>query len=151
MHGFTAGVAQDVTRLVDASAAKLAVDIGGASGTLVHSLMSANPQLRGIILDLPDVVPSAIAAAAALGLTGGPVFANVAAKWVHSGPVGVLFDAAALEPSLEETNRARAQLTPAPQPSLTAVLTTILLPLALMMSRSLADAFPSWAKFSEKA
>jgi hypothetical protein len=59
MHGFTAGVAQDVTRLVDASAAKLAVDIGGASGTLVHSLMSANPQLRGIILDLPDVVPSA--------------------------------------------------------------------------------------------
>jgi hypothetical protein len=52
---------------------------------------------------------------------------------------------------LEETNRARAQLTPAPQPSLTAVLTTILLPLALMMSRSLADAFPSWAKFSEKA
>jgi len=85
------------------------------------------------------------------GILGGPVFANVAAKWVHSGPVGVLFDAAALEPSLEETNRARAQLTPAPQPSLTAVLTTILLPLALMMSRSLADAFPSGAKFSEKA
>jgi hypothetical protein len=83
MHGFTAGVAQDVTRLVDASAARLAVDIGGASGTLVHSLMSANPQLRGIILDLPDVVPSAITAAAALGLTerssvlAGDFFASV--------------------------------------------------------------------------
>jgi O-methyltransferase domain/Dimerisation domain len=36
MHGFTSGVAQDVTRLVDTSTAKLAVDIGGASGTLVH-------------------------------------------------------------------------------------------------------------------
>jgi O-methyltransferase domain len=32
------------------------------------SLMTANPQLHGIILDLPDVVPSAITAAAALGL-----------------------------------------------------------------------------------
>jgi O-methyltransferase domain len=33
-----------------------------------HSLMIANPQLHGVILDLPDVVPSATAAAAALGL-----------------------------------------------------------------------------------
>jgi hypothetical protein len=69
MHGFTAGVAQEVTRLVDTSTAKLAVDIGGASGTLVHGLMTANPRLHGIIVDLPDVVPSAIAAAATLGLT----------------------------------------------------------------------------------
>ena len=68
MHGFTSGVAQDVTRLVDTSTAKLAVDIGGASGTLVHSLMTANPQLHGIIFDRPDVVPSATAAAEALGL-----------------------------------------------------------------------------------
>jgi hypothetical protein len=30
--------------------------------------MTANPQLHGIILDLPDVVPSATAAASALGL-----------------------------------------------------------------------------------
>ena len=83
MHGFTAGIAQDVTRLVDTSAAKLAVDIGGASGTLVHSLMTANPELRGIIMDLPDVVPSATAAASALGLTdrssvlAGDFFASV--------------------------------------------------------------------------
>jgi len=83
MHGFTSGVAQDVTRLVDTSTAKLAVDIGGASGTLVHSLMTANPQLHGIILDLPDVVPSATAAAAGLGLAqrssvlAGDFFASV--------------------------------------------------------------------------
>jgi precorrin-6B methylase 2 len=68
MHGFTSGVAQEVARVVDTSSAKLAVDIGGASGTLVHTLMMANPQLHGMILDLPDVVPSATAAAAALGL-----------------------------------------------------------------------------------
>ena len=83
MHGWTSGVAQDVTRLVDTSTVKLAVDIGGASGTLVHSLMSANPQLHGIILDLPDVVPSATTAATALGLAGrstalvGDFFASV--------------------------------------------------------------------------
>ncbi len=52
-------------RVVDTSTAKLAVDIGGASGTLVHSLMIANP---GVILDLPHAVPSATAAASALGL-----------------------------------------------------------------------------------
>jgi SAM-dependent methyltransferase len=83
MHGFTSGVAQEVARVVDTSEAKLAVDIGGASGTLVHSLMTANPQLHGIILDLPDVVPSATAAAAALGLAersnalAGDFFASV--------------------------------------------------------------------------
>ena len=83
MHGFTSGVAQDVTRLVDTSTARLAVDIGGASGTLVHSLMTANPQLHGIILDLPDVVPSATTAAATLGLAkrssvlAGDFFASV--------------------------------------------------------------------------
>src|SRR5258708_622884 len=84
MHGFTSGVAQEVVRLVDTSTAKLAVDIGGASGTLVHSLMTANPQLHGIVLDLSDVVPSATAAAAAaLGLAersralAGDFFASV--------------------------------------------------------------------------
>jgi hypothetical protein len=69
MHGFTSGLAQEVARVVDTSTAKVAVDIGGASGTLVHSLLTANSQLHGIVLDLPDVVPSATAAAAALGLT----------------------------------------------------------------------------------
>jgi hypothetical protein len=54
--------------MVDASRAKLAVDIGGAGGTLVHSLLLANAQLHGVVLDLSDVVPSAKVAAAALGL-----------------------------------------------------------------------------------
>jgi hypothetical protein len=68
MDGFTSGIAQELARLIDTSTAQVAVDIGGASGTLVHSLMMANSQLNGIILDLPDVVPSATAAASALGL-----------------------------------------------------------------------------------
>ncbi len=55
MHGFTSGVAPEV-------------DVGGASGTLVHSLMAENPNLLGIVFDLPSVMPSAAAAATALGL-----------------------------------------------------------------------------------
>jgi O-methyltransferase domain/Dimerisation domain len=57
-------------QLVPALGAKLAIDIGGASGTLVHGLLMANLELHGIVLDLPDVVPNATAAAAALGLAG---------------------------------------------------------------------------------
>jgi hypothetical protein len=68
MHGFTSGLAEEVAQVVDTSTAKVAVDIGGASGTLVHSLLIANSELQGIVLDLPDVVSSATAAAAALGL-----------------------------------------------------------------------------------
>jgi O-methyltransferase domain len=49
MHGFTSGIAQEVARVIDTSSAKLAVDIGGASGTLVHSLLMANSQLHGIV------------------------------------------------------------------------------------------------------
>jgi hypothetical protein len=69
MDGITSGIAEEVARVLDTSTTKLAIDVRGASGTLVHSLMMANPQLHGIILDLPDVVPSATAAASALGLT----------------------------------------------------------------------------------
>ena len=61
-----------------------------AKGPAVHSLLMANSQLRGIVLDLPDVVPSATAAAAALGLAerskafGGDFFTNVPeAHWAQ--------------------------------------------------------------------
>jgi O-methyltransferase domain/Dimerisation domain len=67
-NGYTSGIAQEVARIVDTSTTKLAVDIGGAGGTLIHTLLMANSQLHGIVLDLPDVVPSATAAASALGL-----------------------------------------------------------------------------------
>jgi hypothetical protein len=51
MHSFTSGRAEEVARVVDASTAKLAVDIGGASGTLVHSLLLANSQYCGLLKD----------------------------------------------------------------------------------------------------
>ena len=55
--------------MIDTSKVKLAADIGGASGTLVHRLMAANPNLHGIVVDLPEVVRSAETAARELGLS----------------------------------------------------------------------------------
>jgi hypothetical protein len=67
MHGFTSGIVADVVKVIDTSKVKVAADIGGASGTLVHGLMAANPQLNGIVVDLPEVVKSAETAARELG------------------------------------------------------------------------------------
>ena len=69
MHGFTSGLVEEVVREIDTSDVKVAADIGGASGTLVHGLMAANPRLNGIVVDLPDVVGSAETAARELGLS----------------------------------------------------------------------------------
>ena len=69
MHGFTSGIVEDVVRVIDTSKVKLAADIGGASGTLVHGLMAANPNLHGIVVDLPEVVGSAETAARELGFS----------------------------------------------------------------------------------
>jgi hypothetical protein len=69
MHGFTSGLVQDVVEAIDISNVKLAADIGGASGTLLHGLLAAKPHLHGIVVDLPDVVGSAETAARELGLS----------------------------------------------------------------------------------
>jgi SAM-dependent methyltransferase len=69
MRGFTSGIVRDVVQVVDTSNVKLAADIGGASGNLLHGLMAANPHLHGIVVDLPEVVGSAEAAARELGLS----------------------------------------------------------------------------------
>jgi predicted O-methyltransferase YrrM len=61
----------------------LAVDVGGATGSLLHLLQEANPTLRGIVFDRPNVVDHAVALTARKGLTqltevvGGDFFESV--------------------------------------------------------------------------
>src|ERR1700743_3441419 len=50
--------------VIDTAGVSLAVDVGGASGDLLHALMQVNPALQGIVFDLPHFVPDALAAAA---------------------------------------------------------------------------------------
>jgi hypothetical protein len=76
-------ITAEAQRLLDTSAAKRAVDVGGADGSLVQALMTANPNLHGVVLDRPVVVPDAAAAAERAGLAdrfevlGGDFFAWV--------------------------------------------------------------------------
>jgi O-methyltransferase domain len=74
---FTAGLAgmisvagAEAARVIDTGGVRLAVDVGGASGDLLHDLMKVNQELRGVAFDLPHVAPAARTAAAQAGLTG---------------------------------------------------------------------------------
>ena len=57
----------------------IAVDVGGSRGTLVASLLQRNPDARGILFDLPDIVESAQATMsdARIDLVGGSFFESV--------------------------------------------------------------------------
>src|SRR5262245_53276278 len=68
MHVITAGVTAEIGQRLDTSKSLMAVDVGGATGPLPHSLMQNNPHLHGIVYDRPENVARAQAAAMALGL-----------------------------------------------------------------------------------
>lgn len=63
-HGFDEAAA----RLIDTRAAKVAVDVGGAHGTLVQALMQQNPALSGVLFDLPQIASGALEAARQRGV-----------------------------------------------------------------------------------
>jgi GntP family gluconate:H+ symporter len=83
--------------------------------------------LYGLLVGLPT------------GLLAGPVFATIVSPWIHSGSLAAF----AIEPNSDRAADAAsdAERLRKPDPSLTSVLTTILLPPLLMMGRSLADSF----------
>jgi methylase of polypeptide subunit release factors len=83
MQDVSEGIASETAGMLDTSSYSVAVDVGGADGALVHSLMQHNPHLRGIVLDWPEVAAAAAAAAKARGLAerteaiGGDFFRSV--------------------------------------------------------------------------
>ena len=85
----SAQVADEIARFLDTSSAKLVVDVGGASGTLIAALLMKNPTLEGMILERPDVVPRAKTAVAERGLSsrchvvGGDFFVAVPEADIH--------------------------------------------------------------------
>lgn len=68
MDNMSAMVVEDAAKLIDTSKTGTAMDIGGASGSLVRALMLANQDLRGSVLDRPTVVADAESAAARDGV-----------------------------------------------------------------------------------
>lgn len=63
LRGMTAAAGAEAARVIDTTGVRLAVDVGGASGDLLHDLMRVNPQLTGVVFDLEQVTPAALAAA----------------------------------------------------------------------------------------
>jgi len=63
-------VAMEVTLVCDTSGHRRVVDVGGATGTLLATLLHADRRLTGAILELPHVAESARKALAAAGLAG---------------------------------------------------------------------------------
>jgi predicted O-methyltransferase YrrM len=83
MSSATSLWAADAASAIDTTGASLAVDVGGATGSLLQLLQEADPTLRGIVFDRPNIVEYAVAEIARKGLTqrtqvvGGDFFASV--------------------------------------------------------------------------
>ncbi|MCV7372186.1 methyltransferase [Mycolicibacterium arabiense] len=79
----TALWAADAARAIDTTNTELAVDVGGATGSLLSLLQDANPTLRGIVFDRPNIITDAAAEIARRGLSerteviGGDFFESV--------------------------------------------------------------------------
>jgi hypothetical protein len=83
MQNLSLFAASAVAESLDVKGVGLALDVGGADGELIRSVMEANPELKGGVYDLPHVVPDAVKAADAGGLAdrftaiGGDFFEEV--------------------------------------------------------------------------
>jgi hypothetical protein len=81
MEGLTALWSVDVAAHIDTTGVICAVDVGGANGSLLRLLQQADPALRGIVFDRPDV--AAVVAPQIAGerteVVGGDFFASVPA------------------------------------------------------------------------
>ena len=89
MSNASGHIVEDVLATVDVSGVGTAVDVGGANGALVQAMMEAHPDLRGVVLDLPDVVKGATAAAERAGLA--ERFTAVAGDFFTEIPTGDLY------------------------------------------------------------
>ncbi|MFT5353503.1 MAG: hypothetical protein ACI9KE_000701 [Polyangiales bacterium] len=85
MQDMSMMVASEFARLVDFSDCKVVADIGGAGGALLGAVLDENPDVTGILYDLPSVSGDAKGAVAARGhvdrceVVGGDFFKSVPA------------------------------------------------------------------------
>ncbi len=56
MAKISEGVGPELARVIDTRSISIAADIGGGSGALLQALMATNPDLQGIVFELPEVI-----------------------------------------------------------------------------------------------
>lgn len=59
MTSFSASVAPAIAEAYDTSGAKLLVDVAGGHGLLLSAFLKANPELKGVLFDVPTVIEGA--------------------------------------------------------------------------------------------
>jgi hypothetical protein len=107
---------------------EVVADIGGADGSVLAALLADDPGRRGIVMDLPEVVPAATSRMSAAGLTdrvsavGGDFFAGVPSADVY------LLSAVLHDWSDEDCARLLARITEAARPGARLVVIESLLP-----------------------
>src|ERR1044072_1963649 len=95
MSGVTAATNEEILAVYDFSSFGTIVDVGGGHGGLITSILNANPKLKGILLDAPQVIEGTRSKIEAAGLShrcetvGGDFFKAVPAggdayvmKWI---------------------------------------------------------------------
>jgi SAM-dependent methyltransferase len=89
MTAMTRDLAHQLADVIDLRGAAVAVDVGGAGGNLVQTLMRRNPELTGMVLDLAHAEAEAHVSAANLGVAerftfiGGDFFDKVPPGDLH--------------------------------------------------------------------
>ncbi|MFW6691848.1 methyltransferase [Streptomyces sp. MAR4 CNX-425] len=89
MNAMTQGLAHQLADVIDLKDARTAVDVGGASGNFIHTLMLRHTELTGVVLDLPHAHAEAMASAERLDVADrftfvdGDFFEKVPAGDVH--------------------------------------------------------------------
>ena len=68
MTNLSSPVIREAVTVMDTTNAQFVVDVGGADGAFIAALLQHNPALTGAVLDLAQVIPGVIEAAAAHGL-----------------------------------------------------------------------------------
>src|ERR1700674_5234432 len=59
MTGLSAGMVESIVAAYDFSQIRSMVDVGGGEGALLAAILAANPEMRGIVFDLPHVLTGA--------------------------------------------------------------------------------------------
>ena len=57
MHARGVAQGKELASMLDLSATHMTLDVGGGSGAFTFAFIEKNPAIRGVILDLPNVVP----------------------------------------------------------------------------------------------
>ena len=136
MSEMTAIIEPAVLSLCDLSNARTIVDVGGGRGTLMSSMLTAYPQARGIVLDLPHVIEQGRQVIAGNGLqdrceliagdffqsvpSGGDVYTLkwVIHDWNDAQAVAILKNCRAAMPPHARLLLIEAPLSPRNEPSL---------------------------------